>query len=246
VPDEPIPNVGRRYGFVNVGSLCSGIGGFDLGLERAGMRTAWFCESDPFCRRVLERHHPGVPISWDIKALEQPPHVDVIAAGFPCPVSSSAARGRNVGEWLWPECARIVRVVRPRYVIVENVEGLLYAGRGFGEVLGDLAASGFDAVWRVLRASDFGAPHHRARVWLVGYAHRDGEPDLTLDDEASGLSELHSSVREWPDPPARLGMDDGIPDRLDRVRRLGNALVPEIAEWIGRRIIAYEEERLAA
>jgi DNA (cytosine-5)-methyltransferase 1 len=123
---------------------------------------------------------------------------------------------------------------------VENVEGLLYAGRGFGDVLGDLASCGFDATWRVLRASDFGAPHHRPRVWLVGYPNGDGKPDVSLDDEVAGLPQLRRPVRAWPDPPVDVGMDDGLPGRPQRLRALGNALVPAIAEFIGRRVIARE------
>jgi DNA (cytosine-5)-methyltransferase 1 len=145
---------------LTVGSLFSGIGGFDLGFERTGdMQTLWFCEQNDYCRRVLARHWPGVPCYPDVRALRgtdvEP--VDVLCGGFPCPVVSQAARGRNPAAWLWPEYARLIREIRPRYVVVENVEGLLYRYRGFGDVLGDLALSGFDATWRVLRASDFGA-----------------------------------------------------------------------------------------
>lgn len=227
---------------MNVGSLFAGIGGFDLGFERAGMRTAWQVEIDPFCRRVLERHFPDAERYEDVREVgaHNLAPVDVICGGFPCPVVSQAARGRNVAEWLWPEFARIIREVGPRYVVVENVEGLLTRGRGFGEVLGDLAEGGFDATWRVLRASDFGAPHHRARLWLVGYPHRDGEPGFTLDAEAPGLPQLHANVWGWANRPSRLGVADGFPRRMDRVRALGNALVPQIAEWIGRRIMSYE------
>lgn len=223
---------------MNVGSLCTGIGALDLGLERAGMRVAWQCESDAFCRRVLARHWPSVPIFWDIKSLEEPARVDIIAAGFPCPVNSSAARGRNVGEWLWPEVARVIRVVRPTYVVVENVEGLLYRDRRFGEVLSDLAACGFDATWRVLRASDFGAPHHRARLWLVGYPHGESEPDLALHDEVARLPELRGAVRRWPDPPRGLGVADGLADRVDRCRVLGNSVVVPMAEHVGRAVMS--------
>lgn len=231
---------------MNVGGLFSGIGGWELGLERAGMRIAWHCERDEFCRRVLAHHWPIVPCYPDVRrivsAAVEP--VDVLAGGFPCPAVSQAARGRNVAEWLWPEYARLVRELRPRYVLVENVAGLLYAGRGFGDILGDLADCGFDAAWRVLRASDFGASHHRARVWLVGYAHGEPEPNLTVDDETPGLPELRGVVRGWADPPRDLGMVDGLPNRVDRLSALGNALVPRIAEWIGRAVMLADENEL--
>ncbi len=226
---------------LSVGSLFTGIGGFDLGLERTGgFRTSWFCERDDYCRRVLAARWPDVPCHPDITTLTDPEPVDVLVGGFPCPVVSQAARGRNVAENMWPHYARVIRVVRPRYVIVENVEGLLSRGRGFGGVLGDLAEMGFDAVWRVLRASDFGAPHHRARVWLVGYPDGNREPDLSLDDEVAGLPELRGGIRGWSDLPVGVGMDDGLPHRMDRLHTLGNALVPPIAEWLGGRILDCE------
>lgn len=225
-----------------VGSLFAGIGGFDLGFERAGLRTLWQVERDPWRAGKLARHFPGASQFVDVAgvtAADLEP-VDVLCGGFPCPAVSQAARGRNVAPWLWPEFARLIREVGPRYVVVENVEGLLSRGRGFGEVLGNLAEGGFDAEWEVLRASDFGAPHHRPRVWLVGYPNADGKPDFSFDAKASGLPQLRESVWSWADRPERLGVVDGVPDRMDRVRALGDALVPPIAEWIGRRILARE------
>ena len=227
---------------MNVGSLFSGIGGFELGFERCGMSTLWQVEQDAYCRAVLARHFPEARRFEDVRDVGAPElaSVDVLCGGFPCPVVSQAARGRNVAEWLWPEFDRIVRELRPSYVVVENVAGLLTAGRGFGQVLGDLAEGGFDATWSVLSASRFGAPHHRARVWLVGYPHREGQPGVSLDAEAPGLPELRRGVRLWSDPPAGLGVADGLPGRMDRVRALGNSLLPAIAEWIGQRILEHE------
>lgn len=227
---------------LTVGSLFSGIGGIDLGLERAGMKVLWQVEIDEWCRAVLAKHWPDVERFEDVRGVGAGnlPRVDLIAGGFPCPVVSQAARGRNVAEWLWPEFARIVRELRPRYILVENVEGLLSRGRPFGEVLGDLASSGFDATWRVLRASDFGASHHRPRVWVVAYAHGLPEPDLSLNAEVVGVPEPRGAVRRWPDPPRGLGVADGIPARLDRLAGLGNAVVPQVVEWIGRRIVEAE------
>jgi DNA (cytosine-5)-methyltransferase 1 len=203
------------------------------------MSCRWQCEINEFCRSVLARHWPDVPRVPDVREVnaDTVPRVDVLAGGFPCPSESQAARGRNNATWMWPYYADVVRSLRPRYVLVENVQGLLYAGRGFGEILGDLAELGFDAAWRVLRASDFDAPHQRARVWLVGYAHRDDEPDLSLDDEVAGVPELRRPGGTWPDPPRGLGVADGVPERVVRLKALGNALVPDVAEWIGRRVV---------
>ena len=150
---------------MNVVDLFSGIGGFALGLERAGMRTVAFCECDPFCRAVLRQHWPDVPCYDDVRAVTAARirgdgiiDVDVIAGGFPCQDISQAGRGAGIDgnrSGLWREFARIIGEVRPSYVIVENVAALL--GRGIGVVLGDLAALGYDAEWHCLPAAAVGA-----------------------------------------------------------------------------------------
>ena len=146
---------------------------------------------------------------------------------------------------LWKEFARLIGEIRPRYVIVENVDGLRYRGRGFGEVLGDLADLGFDAVWRVFPASYLGAPHARARLWLVAYPHGDSEPDLSFDDEASQLQEFRGTVRSWPDPPRSLRMDDGLFSWVEPRRALGNSVCPQVSEYIGHRIMKAIQEDAA-
>src|SRR5688572_14262480 len=128
------------------GSLFAGIGGIDLGLERAGMKCAWQVELDPFCRRVLAKHWPDVARYEDVREVgaHNLEPVDLIAGGFPCQDISNAGKRAGIdGErsGLWSEYARIVRELRPRYVLVENVTALL--GRGIGRVLGDLAALDF-------------------------------------------------------------------------------------------------------
>ena len=156
--------------------LFSGIGGFSLGLERAGMTTVAFCEIDPYCRAVLRKHWPDVPCYDDVRLLTAQRlaadgiSVDVICGGFPCQDISCAGAGAGIeGErsGLWREYSRLIGELRPRYVIVENVAALL--GRGLGVVLGDLAALGFDAEWHCIPASAVGAPHRRDRVWIVAY-----------------------------------------------------------------------------
>jgi DNA (cytosine-5)-methyltransferase 1 len=158
---------------MNVLDLFSGIGGFSLGLERAGMRTVAFCEIDPYCRAVLAKHWPGVPCFDDVRKLtaaDITEPVDVICGGFPCQDISVAGKGAGLaGErsGLWREYARLIGEIRPRYVIVENVAALL--GRGLSTVLGDLSEIGYDAEWHVISAADVGAPHRRERVWIVAY-----------------------------------------------------------------------------
>lgn len=220
------------------GSLFAGIGGFDLGLERAGWECKWQVEIDPFCRKVLERHWPEVPRHEDIKNVLGPEiaYVDIICGGFPCPVVSSAARGRNVGEWLWPEFFRIIDIKRPKFVLLENVDGL--RRKRLGEILRDLASIGYDAEWKVVRASSFGAPHKRARLWLVAYPHSYVQPDGPLYAKTPLLPQFNEVDRNWPDPPERLSVDDGFPYFVGNAA-YGRAVIPQIAEWLGRGIIAH-------
>jgi DNA (cytosine-5)-methyltransferase 1 len=159
------------------GSLFAGIGGMDLGLERAGMVCKWQVEINEYCRRVLAKHWPDVPRWDDVRTF--PPEsgewaVDLVAGGFPCqPVSLAGKQLAQQDErWLWPEFARTLRVLRPRYALLENVPGLLV--HGMGDVLGDLAALGFDAEWQVLPAAAVGAPHLRERVFVLAHAHGEG------------------------------------------------------------------------
>ena len=164
---------GRIGGGMRVGSLFSGIGGLELGLERTGMETVWQVECDPYALKVLEKHWPNVRRHTDVRTF--PPtegdwSCDLICGGFPCQDVSLAGKREGLVEGnrsgLWFEFARIIRTLRPRYVIVENVPGLL--SDGFGRVLGDLAESRYDAEWGVLSAAGVGAPHLRRRVFVIG------------------------------------------------------------------------------
>lgn len=167
------------------GSLFAGIGGFDLGLERAGMVCKWQVEIDDFARRVLAKHWPDVPRHDDVRTFPTADGdwaVDVICGGFPCQDISVAGKGAGLAgnrSGLWYEYARIIGELRPRYVIVENVAALL--GRGIDAVLGTLASLGYDAEWHVISASAVGAPHRRERVWIVAYPNNEGEPDVPVN-----------------------------------------------------------------
>jgi DNA (cytosine-5)-methyltransferase 1 len=154
------------------GELFAGIGGFSLGLERAGMTCKWQVEIDSYARAVLGKHWPKVPKHEDVRTFPPPEGewgVDVICGGFPCQDISVAGKGAGLAgarSGLWSEFARIIGELRPRYVIVENVAALL--ARGMGTVLGDLSTLGYDAEWHVISAASVGAPHRRERVWIVG------------------------------------------------------------------------------
>ena len=242
---------------MNVLSLFAGIGGLELGLERAGMTTVGQVEIDPFCRRVLAKHWPEVPKYDDVRTAgdwwssEPRPDVDLVCGGFPCQPFSQAGRRRGVADdrWGWPWFETVVRGVRPRYVVVENVAALLRDGDAWGWMLGDLARLGFDASWSVLRASDTaGAPHIRARVFLVAYPHGEGLEGRGLLGQRPRERAAWQGVQEsdWARPDARVfGMADGVPSRVDRLRSLGNAVVPAVAEHIGRLIVAAEARAAA-
>ena len=303
---------------LTVGSLFAGIGGFDLGLERAGMKVIWQSEIDPYASAVLKKHWPEVPNHGDIRTIragtvERP---DVLCGGFPCQDISNAGKRAGIdGErsGLWAEYTRVIGELRPRYVIVENVAALL--GRGLERVLGDLAALGFDAEWHCIPASAVGAPHRRDRLWIVANARsgrRGRAPGWQVQQswraEAIGASvgsahvadadqqrlegRLRASLREcageraagasgayvedsnsrgrdaqplcfgagsqpgnraayvdstgptiggcnwWFTEPNVGRVANGVPSRVDRLRCLGNAIVPQIAEILGRAIVS--------
>jgi DNA (cytosine-5)-methyltransferase 1 len=242
---------------MNVLDLFSGIGGFSLGLERAGMRTVAFCEIDPFCRAVLRRRWPGVPCYEDIKTLTANRlaadgiDVDAICGGFPCQDISRAGHGAGLAgarSGLWSEYARLIGELRPRYVIVENVAALLE--RGMGTVLGDLSGLGYDAEWSTVSACSVGAPHVRQRVFIVAYpdrqhgrprvwhsAARPNRPLQTVD----GFEGARARVRARLEDPSELyGGADGLPYGMDRNRGVGNAVYPAVAAAIGRLILENE------
>lgn len=369
---------------MNVGSLFSGIGGFELGFERCGMSTLWQVEQDAYCRAVLARHFPEAQRFEDVRevgACNLAP-VDVICGGFPCQDLSPAGHGAGIDgarSGLWSEFARIICELQPRYVVVENVPALL-TGKGkrwdrapVGRVLGDLAEVGYDAEWACLSAREFGAPHLRRRAWIVAYPARDAEAgsatatgpereragqggatgraravsdpdgdgcpqglllgtgpgersrqtdalrrspgealadaegnserprlrqgdarsergrrsrdrgraggaladaerggrqggpdqqrrgnpqrppalgcqgpeDSSRGDQEEGSRDRLPASESWSTEPDVGRVADGVPNRVDRLAALGNALVPQIAEWIGWRILTFEQEAKA-
>ncbi len=230
--------------------IFSGIGGFSLGLERTnGFKTVAFCEIEPFCRKVLAKHWPKVPCYDDVRELTAARlaadgiAVDVICGWFPCQDISVAGKQAGIDgkrSGLWSEVVRLAGELRPRFLIVENVSALL--GSGMGRVLGDLAALGFDAEWHCIPAAAVGAPICRDRVWIVAFPMQDrfqgwgqnaerliGETSLVAGEVWGALPvpELHRSR-------------NGVPGLVDRLAALGNAVVPQIPELIGRAILQAE------
>lgn len=245
--------------------LFSGIGGFSLGLGRAGMRTVAFCEADAAARRVLRAHWgPTTLIYPDVRTLsgerlrqDGVPAPDLVCGGFPCQGISllgpaRGARGlRGERSALWWEMLRLVAELRPGWVLAENVPAL--RSRGLDRVLGGLAAVGYDAEWHCVPASRVGAPHRRDRLWIVAYPARAGLagaglPGAPGTPRLAGLGAQLAECARWPAEPALgrvadglSGPVDGVRARVrDRIRCLGNAVVPAIPEAIGRAILAAE------
>jgi DNA (cytosine-5)-methyltransferase 1 len=234
--------------------LFSGLGGFSLGLERAGdFETVAFCETDPYCQKVLARHWPGIPCHNEIETREfKEGEADVITAGFPCQdVSEAGKRAGLSGErsGLYREVVRAVRVVRPAIALLENVAALLR--RGLGTVLGDLAEHGYDAEWDCVGADQIGSSQHRERIWILAYpddAGRKGPVWAGQSHQArpewqtSHSEPLRSACGFWPPGPREVNdiprMADGPADRAHRLKALGNAVVPQIPEIIGRAILS--------
>jgi len=309
------------------GSLFAGIGGLDLGMERAGMVCKWQVEIDDYATRVLERHWPNVRRWRDVTTFppdtvraecesgarrrgvrqgnSQPStwKVDLICGGFPCQDISYAGKGAGLDgarSGLFYEVARIVRILEPRYVLLENVAALLT--RGLDAVLGTLASLGYDAEWHCVPAAAVGAPHIRDRVFIVAYtsglgwnprwseregqfgsaalvcpgdvsdANRreqgrgqqseretnqrnsdtagDGEercmanpsiPRLEIGQYQERLRQFAATVGsgQWATEPDVDRVAHGVPSRVDRLRCLGNAVVPQVAEYVGRMIMQH-------
>lgn len=231
---------------MNVLSLFAGIGGLELGLERAGMTVVGQVEIDPFCQQVLSKHWPEVPKHDDVRTavdwwLSKPrPEVDLICGGFPCQdISSANTAGLRSGlagakSGLWSAYATVVAALAPRWVVVENSPNW----RAWTPaVRADLHRLGYGTGALLVPAGSRGAPHRRPRVLVVADAHSQGEPLRAIHAEVAGLRPIPRGDGDWTDRPASLGVVDGLPDRMDRLRSLGNAVVPQVSELLGNLIL---------
>jgi DNA (cytosine-5)-methyltransferase 1 len=292
-----------RYS-VQVLDLFSGIGGFSLGLKRAGMETIGFCEIDPFCRKVLAKHWPDVTVHTDIRSLDGKDYkgrAEIICGGFPCQPFSQAGkrRGTEDDRHLWPEMLRIISEVRPTWVIGENVIGIVKME--LDSILSDLEGEGYQTRAFIIPACGIDAPHKRDRVWIIAHANSEGESDGPInegprprqlelmadpnsgfstvtqqavqagratiissskdvaDSESERVQRLWSSGEQkphtyggqklslcgserprpayWEAEPGMGRVVDGIPNRVDRIKGLGNAVVPMVVEVIGNAIM---------
>lgn len=244
---------------VNVLSLFAGIGGLELGLEAAGMTVVGQVERDPYCLQVLTEHWPEVPkhddvctaVEWWGSAVRPPVHV--VAGGFPCQPFSSSGLRRGISDerWLWWAMRDVIRAVRPRYVVVENVAALLRDADAFGTVLADLHDLGFDAEWSVVPACALGAPHTRERLLVVAYAPSGHVADQGQSPQSArglrreprrGRGPIRRAVR-WLPEPAVDRVADGVPTQLvcDPLHALGNAVVPVVGQLAGELVMGHEQ-----
>ena len=291
---------------LTVGSLFSGIGGLDLGLERAGMEVIWQSEIDPYGCRVLKKHWPEVVNHGNIKEINWGDVVrpDIICGGYPCQPFSTAGKrnGTDDPRHLWPWVREAISELRPKYAILENVRG--HVSLGLNVVLGEMASIGYDAEWRLISAASVGANHRRDRIVIVAYpnsshpangreckALQSSDKSWANDGNGSGsnpwqislgssrqtaenLADTYNSgnrtpqfetVKDWQEIEQRrqifsfaksgrfCGIPNwwkvepdvgrvahGVPSRVDRLRGLGNAVVPQVAELIGRMVIDYD------
>jgi DNA (cytosine-5)-methyltransferase 1 len=238
---------------LTVGSLFSGIGGLDLGLERAGMNVIWQSEIDPYASRVLKKHWPEVPNYGDIKTINWGDVVrpDVICGGYPCQPFSTAGKRKGTDDprHLWPWVRQAISELRPRYAILENVRG--HISLGLSTVIGELASIGYDAEWQLISAASQGAPHLRERVVIVAYPNGEqlGQRRLPEYTGQTHSRRVYNGCRQtcnvgwqwWQTEPNVGRVANGVPSRVDRLRGLGNAVVPQVAEVIGRLVIEHSQ-----
>lgn len=284
-----------------VGSLFSGIGGIELGFERAGFKTKWFIEKDEYCQKVLRKNFPDIPIYGDIEKIDftKLEKVEILTGGFPCQDISYAGKGEGIKgkrSGLWKYYYQAIGVLRPEYIFIENVPALL--NRGLNVILADLATCGYNAEWDCIPAVAIGAPHRRDRVFIFAYTnnHRCKRQNISKKQKREGLFESpwgsktfsnskgtgkmpeeqqgqgngvikngrkvsnsngkglaggifgsgaqrslkrYNSIegrKQWEIEPELGRVAHGISNRVDRLRCLGNAVVPQIAELIARRI----------
>ena len=220
----------------------SGIGGFSLAARwLGGIETVQFVEREPYCQRILRKHWPTVPIHDDICTYDpEPGSADIICGGFPCQDISIAGERRGLGpdtrSGLFYQLIRIVRVVRPQFIVLENVAAILDGH--LGAVVGALAAAGYDCEWACLSAADLGAWHVRDRWWAVAYPEcyriQRHLPDAISWQraltEVTFSGRVESLLNGPPSGSPRFrGDPDGVPQWMDRLKALGNAVVPQVA-----------------
>ena len=221
----------------------AGIGGFSYAAHElvGGFETTQFVEIDPFCQKVLKKHFPKVPCHDNIKTFTAyPGQYDVITGGFPCQDISVAGRREGITDQsrsgLFYELIRVIRLVRPKFVVMENVAAIL--NNGLDIVLGELSEAGYDAEWSIISASSLGAAHRRSRWWCVATvtnSNSEGLQRKILSKMESGIwsakhtRRLDPNWRSYVSKPILPRGSYGLSNRVDRTKALGNSIVPAVA-----------------
>ena len=222
--------------------LFSGIGGFSLGLERTGgFETVAFCEIEEFPRKVLAKHWPDVPILENVKYVGRQTvkgPIDVICGGFPCQPFSTASAGRRVARDWWPEMREAIGHFMPQFVIAENTAEL-----PIKRALVELRKFGYGGITKRIGAHEAGADHQRNRWWLCAYTDHQGELHSAINAEVEKLPQLCGGVWGAENYARTIRVSNGIPNRVDRNKCLGNAVLPQIPEAIGRAILATYDKK---
>ena len=226
---------------LTVGSLFAGIGGLELGLEwTGGFETVWQVEIDEYAQKVLKKHWPDCGRWDDVRTFPPPPaedwSCDLICGGFPCQPFSTASRGRRIAADLWPEMLRVVEAIKPQIVVAENV-----SKQACKIAKDNLESCGYCASLAPAGAHEIGADHIRNRWWVLAHANHKIELPVSINAEMAELQAVRHGVWGWARFAERCRVSDGVPARVDRLRCLGNAVVPQVAQWIGQRILAAEQ-----
>jgi DNA (cytosine-5)-methyltransferase 1 len=233
--------------------LFAGIGGFALGAYMAGMKfdKHYFSEIDPYCVELYQKRFPdSIPLGditkIDTKKLKG--NNFIITGGFPCQDISVAGKGAGIEgkrSGLWFEMWRIISDLRPKFAIMENVGAITF--RGLKEVLGSLHEIGYNAEWQDIRASDMGAPHRRERIWVIAYPskirlerqiqkHASNKKLLQIKSSNSFSTRIIDKRRNLQRGNENLRKDSRISNWMDRIKGIGNSIVPQIAELLFRQI----------
>lgn len=226
------------------GSLFSGIGGFELGAEMAGIETLWNCEIEKFQGEILKTKFPHAERYTDITKAVGLGYVDIISGGFPCQDISVAGKREGIKgkrSGLWGEMYRIIWEVMPKYIIIENSPALVISG--FEQVLCDLSKIGFNAEWQCISNYAFGYPHKRERLYLIAYSdkvrlqsyiRKDGVFDSIFKQWSSDTSVGYTCAKRILEIPAHSAVrnDDGFPNWTHRVGSIGNAVNPTVAKYL--------------
>ena len=234
---------------ITFGSLFAGIGGFDLGFERASMVCKWQVEIDDYATRVLEKHWPNVHRERDIRQCGK--HnlelVDVICGGPPCQPISLAGKqqGKHDERWLWGEAIRVVCEVGPRIAVMENPSALLGWDDEFGEILERLAAGGYCVEWDCIPSGSLGTHFRRDRVFVVASRSKPSGVRWERVREAKNRTWSEQQFERLVEHELQVcvpcgksnRVSDGVRNRVDRLRGLGNAVVPQVAEFVGRMVV---------